>query len=229
MRLDRFICKSTTLNKIDALFHIKNENVTVNGSIVTKEQTQVHENNIIKLNECILTPRPFRYIVMNKLGDTICSNIDEAYPSLFNNLNIENVSELHTVGRLDADTTGMVLLTDDGRWSYRITTPHHDCQKVYRVTLSKDISADAKDKFAHGLYLQGEAQMTRPAKLEVLSSKDVRLSIVEGKFHQVKRMFSAIGNRVVHLHREQIGSVTLDVAPGQWRFLSEDEIQSFHR
>ncbi|CAM4276149.1 pseudouridine synthase [Vibrio neonatus] len=229
MRLDKFVCKSTDLNKIDALFHIHNGHVSINGNIETKEQTQVHENNVIKLNNQVLTPRPFRYIVMNKLSGTICSNIDEVYPSLFNSMQIEKVSELHIAGRLDADTTGMVLITDDGRWSFAITNPQHKCPKVYRVTLAKDIAADAKERFKQGILLQGESAPTRPATLEVLSEKDVRLCIVEGKFHQVKRMFSAIGNRVVSLHREQIGTLTLDVEPGQWRYLSPQEVHSFSK
>ncbi|GAD89290.1 16S rRNA pseudouridine synthase [Vibrio halioticoli NBRC 102217] len=229
MRLDKFVCKSTELNKTEALFHIHNGHISVNGTIETKEQTQVHENNIIKLNTHVLTPRPFRYIMMNKLSGTICSNIDEVYPSLFNSMQIEKVSELHIAGRLDADTTGMVLITDNGRWSFAITNPQQKCPKVYRVTLAKDIAEDAKSRFKQGLLLQGESVLTRPSTLEILSAKDVRLSIIEGKFHQVKRMFSAIGNRVVALHREQIGTLTLDVEPGQWRYLSQEEVCSFQK
>ena len=147
--------------------------------------------------------------------------------SLFNYLNVDNVSELHIAGRLDADTTGMVLITDDGRWSFNITTPTKECRKVYRVGLSRPISDDVKAKFIEGIQLQGEQQLTRPAVLEIISSKEVLLTITEGKFHQVKRMFSAVGNRVVSLHREAIGKVNLDVDVGQWRYLTDVEIQSF--
>lgn len=138
------------------------------------------------------------------------------------------MSELHIAGRLDADTTGLVLITDDGRWSYNIITPSCKCPKVYRVDLSRPIADDTAEKFKQGLQLQGEQELTLPASLSVISPQRVLLTITEGKFHQVKRMFAAVGNKVTALHREQIGSVVLDVAPGQWRYLSAVEIQSFY-
>ncbi|WP_394209796.1 pseudouridine synthase [Enterovibrio calviensis] len=227
MRLDKFVCKSTALNRADAIQHIQNGAVTVNEQVVTHEFAQVHENNTIKLQGHILTPRPFRYILMHKPAGTICSNIDEAYPSLFSATNLEHTEELHIAGRLDADTTGLVLITDDGHWSFNITTPTQHCQKVYRVGLSRPLRGDEVDRFKQGIMLQGESKPTLPAKLDVLSPQDALLTITEGKFHQVKRMFSAVGNRVVTLHRDRIGEVLLDVDAGEWRYLSDEEIASF--
>lgn len=227
MRLDKYLCKSTELTKLEAVQRIQNGEVSVNSVVVLDESTQVHESNAILLNGDVLTLRAFRYILMHKPAGTICSNIDEVYPSLFNYLELDKASELHIAGRLDADTTGLVLITDDGRWSFNITLPTKSCKKVYRVTLSRNIKDDVADKFKAGVQLQGEKNPTRPAELEVLSSKEVLLTITEGKFHQVKRMFAAVGNRVVGLHREQIGEVSLDVEEGQWRYLTEDEVSSF--
>ncbi|EGU32665.1 16S rRNA uridine-516 pseudouridylate synthase [Vibrio ichthyoenteri ATCC 700023] len=227
MRLDKFICKSTQLIKPQVHQAIHNGEVSVNGETLLNEAMQVHENNIVTLNGLRLLPRPFRYILMHKPAGTICSNIDELYPSLFNYVEVENVSELHIVGRLDADTTGLVMITDDGRWSYNITVPTKECEKVYRVGLSRPIAEDVQDRFKQGIHLQGETELTRPAKLEVVEPKEVLLTITEGKFHQVKRMFSAVGNRVVSLHREKIGKIQLDVAEGQWRYLTDDEVASF--
>lgn len=227
MRLDKFICKSTELTKTEAIQRIHSGEITVNGDIATNEAAQVHENNTILLNGVQLKARAFRYILMHKPAGTICSNIDEAYPSLFNYLNIDNVSELHIAGRLDADTTGLVLITDDGRWSFNITIPTKQCSKVYRVGLSKKLADGVAEKFKAGLMLQGETHLTLPATLEIVGPKEVLLTITEGRFHQVKRMFAAVGNRVVSLHREAIGEVCLDVSVGQWRYLSKDEIQSF--
>ena len=107
MRLDKFICKSTELTKAEAIERIHSREVSVNGDIATDEAAQVHESNTILLNEVKLKARDFRYILMHKPAGTICSNIDEVYPSLFNYLNIDNASELHIAGRLDADTTGV--------------------------------------------------------------------------------------------------------------------------
>ncbi|CAK1837670.1 Ribosomal small subunit pseudouridine synthase A [Vibrio crassostreae] len=227
MRLDKYLCKSTELTKLEAVQRIQNGEVSVNSVVVLDESTQVHESNAILLNGDALTLREFRYILMHKPAGTICSNIDEVYPSLFNYLELEKASELHIAGRLDADTTGLVLITDDGRWSFNITLPTKSCKKVYRVTLSRDIKDDVADKFKAGVQLQGEKPPTRPAELEVVSPKEVLLTITEGKFHQVKRMFAAVGNRVVGLHREQIGEVSLDVEEGHWRYLTKDEVASF--
>ena len=227
MRLDKFICKSTELTKVEAIQRIHSGEISVNGDIATNEAIQVHENNTVLLNDVKLKARDFRYILMHKPAGTICSNIDEVYPSLFNYLNIDNVSELHIAGRLDADTTGMVLITDDGRWSFNITLPTKECRKVYRVGLSQSIADDVTVKFKKGLKLQGEQQLTLPAVLEIIGPKEVLLTLTEGKFHQVKRMFATVGNRVVSLNREAIGDVFLDVDVGQWRYLTNSEVQSF--
>ena len=232
MRLDKFICKSTDLNKHDAVMCIHNGSVLVNGASVLDESVQVHENNTITLNGQALMARPFRYLMVHKRSQTICSNVDEAYPSLFNGLEIERTSELHVAGRLDADTTGLVLVTDDGRWSFDIIRPQKHCEKTYIVGLSQPISQDQVntlvEQFSNGLQLQGESQLTRPAMLEILSPTESRLTITEGKFHQVKRMFAAVGYRVVKLHREKIGQVVLDIEEGTWRYLTAREVLSFN-
>jgi 16S rRNA pseudouridine516 synthase len=227
MRLDKFVCKSTELTKKEAIQRINFGELIVNDVITTNEATQVHQNNTIMLNGVRLKARDFRYIMMHKPTGTICSNIDEVYPSLFNYLDVDKVSELHIAGRLDADTTGLVLITDDGHWSFNITLPDKKCSKVYRVNLSNEIAGDVASKFGKGMKLQGEQHLTLPATLEVITPKEVLLTITEGKFHQVKRMFAAVNNYVVALHREKIGDICLDVKLGQWRFLTNDEVQSF--
>ncbi|NOH97528.1 pseudouridine synthase [Vibrio sp. 99-70-13A1] len=227
MRLDKFICKSTDLTKEEALISINKGEVAVNEVVCLDESKQVHKNNTVTQNGNVLIVRPFRYILMNKPSGTICSNVDEAYPSLFNYVDVDNSSELHIAGRLDADTTGLVLITDDGHWSFNITVPTKQCHKVYRVGLTRPIAEDVAEKFKHGIKLQGENHLTRPAILEVVGPKEVLLTITEGKFHQVKRMFAAAGNRVASLHREKIGQVELDVEVGQWRYLTSEEVASF--
>ncbi|WP_028468677.1 pseudouridine synthase [Neptunomonas japonica] len=227
MRLDKFICKSTELTRTEVTSLLRSGVVLVNGDVITNEATQVHENNRITLHGKTLTARASRYIMIHKPLDTICSNVDEAYPSLLNYLDVKKSNDLHFVGRLDADTTGLVLVTDDGRWSYNIITPKKQCAKVYRVHLRDDVNDDVITRFLHGVQLQGEASLTMPAILDIVNPREVLLTITEGKFHQVKRMFAAVGNRVVGLHREKIGNVSLDIDHGTWRFLTANEIQSF--
>lgn len=224
MRLDKFICKSTELSRSEARRAIAAGEARVNGEPVTHEAAQVHENNLVTLAGQRLEPRPFRYLMMHKPAGTLCSNVDGVYPSLFRWLEIDRPDELHIVGRLDADTTGLVLLTDDGRWSFTITRPEQHCAKVYRVGLRDPLAEHVAARFAQGLWLQGETKPTQPARVEASGPREALLTITEGRFHQVKRMFAAVGNRVIRLHREQIGGIRLNVPPGQWRALSRAEI-----
>lgn len=227
MRLDKFLLKSTELTRCQSLELIQAGKVNVNGEPVTAAACQVHENNQVELDGQLLIARPSRYLMLHKPANTVCSNVDETYPSVFNLLDIDRPFDLHIAGRLDADTTGLVLATDDGRWSFNIITPHKTCQKVYRVGLRDPLAAGVAARFAEGVQLQGEKDLTRPAGLEVISPQEVLLTITEGKYHQVKRMFAAVGNRVVRLHRQQVGSIKLDIEPGLWRYLTVDEISAF--
>nr|MBA2816664.1 hypothetical protein [Candidatus Pantoea persica] len=118
-----------------------------------------------------------------------------------------------------------MLLTDDGQWSHRITSPRHHCEKTYCVTLEHPVAEEMAQQFAAGIQLHGEKSLTQPAQLETITPTEVLLTISEGRHHQVKRMFAAVGNRVVGLQREHIGGIVLDadLAPGD---MTEDEINS---
>ncbi|ABV88530.1 pseudouridine synthase [Shewanella pealeana] len=229
MRLDKFICKSTELNRKHASDCIERAEVSVNGEVITDVRFQVHESNEVRYKGQRLVARPSRYIMLHKPIHTLSSNVDGDYPSLFRCIDIDRVEDLHIVGRLDADTTGLVLLTDDGRWSFDIIRPDKQCAKTYRVMLrdpiAGDVAADVIARFEAGLQLQNEQALTLPAKLEIVAPREVLLTITEGKYHQVKRMFAAVGNRVIGLHREQIGDLSLDLKVGEWRYLSDTEVK----
>lgn len=228
MRIDKFICKSTELTRTEAKKVLKSGEVRVNGAVIKNPATQVHENNTIDIDGQILTARTSRYIMVHKPLDTICSNVDEVYPSILNYVDVDKVSDLHIAGRLDADTTGLVIVTDDGRWSHNIISPNKECAKTYRVWLRNPIDVSAIDKFKVGVQLQGETGLTKPGILDIVETQEVLLTITEGKYHQVKRMFAAIGNKVVGLHRERIGCVELaDLPLGEWRYLTEEEVSFF--
>ena len=132
---------------------------------------------------------------------------------------------LSTVGRLDRDTSGLLLLTDDGQLLHRIISPKAKLPKVYVATLAEDLRGDEAALFASGtLLLEGEKAPLLPAELEVLGARSARLTLHEGRYHQVRRMFAAAGNHVVALHRERIGGLALDGLPGgEWRMLGEDD------
>lgn len=224
MRLDRFICKSTSFTRVEAREFIQSGRVNVNDVIGIHEAYQVHENNKITLDGEPLTLRPSRYIMMHKPAGFISSNVDGRYPSLFNLLNIDDSDNLHLAGRLDRDTTGLVLITDDGRWSFNLISPDKNCAKRYRVGLRNDITKEAIQALESGMEVKGFVNLTKPAKVEVIHAKEVLLTITEGKYHQVKRMFQAVNNKVVRLHRESVGNIELNIPEGEWRYLLESEI-----
>ncbi|WP_292064014.1 pseudouridine synthase [Brevundimonas sp. UBA7664] len=134
---------------------------------------------------------------------------------------------ISTIGRLDKQTTGLLLLTDDGDLLHRVISPKRHVAKVYRATLARPLVGTEGDVFAAGgLVLEGEDKPLSPAVLEVLSPTEARLTVTEGRYHMVRRMFAAVGNHVEGLHRERVGGLALpdDLAPGEWRLLDQDQI-----
>lgn len=134
---------------------------------------------------------------------------------------------LSTVGRLDRDTSGLLLMTDDGALLHRIVSPKANLAKVYEATLANDLRGDEAAVFASGtLMLESEKEPLAPAGMEVVAPRHARLTLIEGRYHQVRRMFAAVGNHVEALHRSRIGGLSLDnLAPGQWRALDAADIE----
>ena len=227
MRLDRFLCESTGLTRSLAKKALHRGEVTVDGIIVKKGDLHVQDQEV-RLEGRLLGLRPPRYILLHKPRGYISATKDEDHPCVLQLLPPELCRDLQCAGRLDVDTTGLLLLTDDGQWSHRLRSPKKACGKVYRVDLAEPLAEDAAARFKEGVQLHGEPKPTLPATLEVLAPTRVLLTIQEGKYHQVKRMFAALNNRVVGLHRLQVGTIRLDdsLAEGEWRHLTEEEIAS---
>ncbi|MEQ4794798.1 16S rRNA pseudouridine(516) synthase RsuA, partial [Klebsiella variicola subsp. variicola] len=183
---------------------------------ITPEQKVAYNAKVVTH---ILGPR---YFMLNKPIGYVCSTDDPVNPTILYFIDEPLAYKLHAAGRLDIDTTGLVLLTDNGQWSHRITAPKHHCEKTYHVTLEEPIAEGVAEQFQKGVQLNGEKDLTKPAKLEIITPIEVKLTISEGKYHQVKRMFVAVGNHVSALHRERIGDITLDetLAEGEYRPLT---------
>lgn len=228
MRLDKFLSQNSDSARSLIQQAIKAGRVCVNDVIAKKGDQKLLGDEIITLDGNIVEAFKTRYLMLHKPLGYVCANSDSDYPVVVDLIRLPRWQELQIVGRLDIDTTGLVLLTDDGQWNHRITSPRHECDKIYRVTTANPISADTAELFAAGVQLHGEKAPTRPAQLELISSHEARLKIHEGKYHQVKRMFAAAGNLVVALHRESIGNIQLDpaLAPGEYRALTAEEIKS---
>jgi 16S rRNA pseudouridine516 synthase len=228
MRLDKFLSQNSDSSRSLIQQAIKAGRVSVNDVIAKKGDQKLLGDEIITFDGKQVEAFQTRYLMLHKPLGYVCANSDSDYPVVVDLIRLPRWQELQIVGRLDIDTTGLVLLTDDGQWNHRITSPRHECDKIYRVTTANPISADTAELFSAGVQLHGEKAPTRPAQLELISNHEARLKIHEGKYHQVKRMFAAAGNLVVALHRESIGNIQLDpaLAPGEYRALTAEEIKS---
>lgn len=228
IRLDRFLSHSSGLSRSEVKKLLHADAVAVDGCPVRDPALAISAQSVVTLNGSPLPwPGP-RYVMLNKPAGYVCSTEDPGHPLVSSLIDEPWASGLHSAGRLDVDSTGLVLLTNDGDWSHALTSPRRKCLKTYRVGLKHPVAADTAQRFAAGLQLNGEASLTLPAQLELLDRQTARVSIQEGRYHQIKRMFAACSNRVETLHRESIGAITLDPAlqPGQWRELHADEIRS---
>lgn len=226
MRLDAFISQNSEFTRSQIQKAIKAGKVTVDDVVADNGKQQIVGTESIFYQGQFIQPIKLRYLMLNKPAGYVCANTDSEHPTVLDLIELPRKQTLQIVGRLDVDTTGLVLLTDDGDWNHRITSPKRDCIKIYRVTTAEIISAQTQTQFEKGVELHGEKNSTRPAQLTHIDSHTALLGIQEGKYHQVKRMFAAVGNRVVALHREKIGGIALDASllPGQYRDLTATEI-----
>lgn len=228
MRLDKYLATHSDATRALAKMAIKTGRVEING-IVTKDQgKKVMSGDVVSINGRELEVSGEVYLVMNKQAGVICATQDEEQDTILDFLDGYTHKELHIAGRLDKDTTGLVLITSDGKWSHRVTSPNYVCEKVYLLETILPIEENYIEEFLKGILLRDETKPTKPAKLEILTPTTARLRLTEGKYHQVKRMFGAMGNRVTKLHRESVGVVSLgDLAEGEFRSLTEKEIAAF--
>lgn len=230
MRLDKFIAEQTGLTRSQAAKALKSGVVSVNEEIEKSGARKVSAEDIIRYEgELLEWLEGGQYFMLYKPQGYVCSHDDGEYPTVFQFFDYPLMNKLHTAGRLDVDTTGLILLTDDGQWSHRITSPKHHCEKTYLVTLADPVEAFYAQQLAEGILLRGEKEPCLPAKMEILDDYNVNLTISEGRYHQVKRMFAALGNKVEALHRWRIGDIVLDesLEEGEYRALSDKEIGSF--
>ncbi|MEH6445408.1 MAG: 16S rRNA pseudouridine(516) synthase RsuA [Oceanospirillaceae bacterium] len=228
MRLDKYLAHATGLSRKEVKRALHNKNVTVN-SVITKDATyKVATDDTVEFQGQNISAPTHRYFMLNKPQGYVCSNDDPTHPTIAGLLSDEvRHGELNIAGRLDVDTTGLLLITTDGQWLHKITSPNYKQAKRYLVETADPIDVSAVDVFAEGILLKNEKHPTKPATLEILESHMAYLTLTEGKYHQVKRMFAAIGNKVTDLHRDQVGSIALDdsLGLGEYRELTAAEIE----
>jgi 16S rRNA pseudouridine516 synthase len=232
MRLDRFVSETTELTRSLAKRAMSRGEICVNGEPEKRAARQLNANDQVTWNGEPLALIGLRYLMLHKPTGIECSARRGLYPRTIDLIDVPKVERLNPVGRLDVDTSGLILMTDDGQWLHRITSPRKAHPKVYLATLARPLAGAEADAtiaaFAEGVALDGDELPTRPAELELLDECHARLTVTEGRYHQVRRMFAAIGNHVEALHRTSVGPLELGtLAEGEWRELSEQEIASF--
>ncbi|RMU24637.1 Pseudouridine synthase, partial [Pseudomonas avellanae] len=230
MRLDRFLSNLPRFNRKSVRLALASGRVQVDGQITTDPHYDVREFSCVVLDAEILQPgKAARYFMLHKPQGCVSATTDAQHATVLDLLDEPDKHELHIAGRLDFNTTGLMLITNDGQWSRRLTQPQTKMPKVYYVETEQLIDERYALTFAEGLFFSFENIITQPAQLTVLGPRSARLSIIEGRYHQVKRMFGHFDNKVLQLHRESIGALILDPAlpPGGYRSLQAAEVALF--
>ncbi len=211
--------------------------VTVSGVITTDASADVDTAGLVfEVQGRAWEFHDKAYVMLHKPAGTECSQKPSTYPSIYTLLPAPQrqrpqkgpVQGVQAVGRLDQDTTGLLLLTDDGQFIHRMNSPRHHVPKVYEVTTKHPLDETQVARLLAGVVLDDDPAPVRAAACEIVGDHTLRLTLTEGKYHQVKRMLAAVSNRVEGLHRSRMGNLALpaDLAPGQWRWLSEADLAS---
>ncbi|AXK56139.1 MULTISPECIES: 16S rRNA pseudouridine(516) synthase [Pseudomonas] len=228
MRIDRFLSNLPRFNRQQVRLLLVQRRIRIDGQPVSDPKAEVREFSRVELDEEVLqVGKPARYFMLHKPMGCVSATRDPEHRTVLELIHEPDPQDLHIAGRLDYNTTGLMLITNDGSWSRRLTQPQTKLPKLYYVETEQEIGPEYIETFAQGLYFAFEDLTTLPAQLQILGPHSARLSIVEGRYHQVKRMFGHFNNKVVRLHRERMGPLVLDecLAPGQYRPLSADEIR----
>ncbi|MBS6262270.1 MAG: pseudouridine synthase [Clostridium sp.] len=229
MRLDKFLVEMKKGSRSEVKKLIKSGRVTVDGQTVREpEQKFDPERAQISLDGQTVSYASFEYFMLNKPQGVVSATEDRRFQTVVDLIDTARRKDLFPAGRLDIDTEGLLLITNDGQLAHQLLSPKKHVDKVYFARVEGILPSDVKEQFAKGLTLDGDVK-TLPARLELLKEgpvSEVRLTIHEGKFHQVKRMFEAVGCRVIYLKRLSMGSLVLDetLAPGEYRRLTDDEL-----
>jgi 16S rRNA pseudouridine516 synthase len=234
MRLDKFISKATELSRKESKKILHASEVTVNDEVVKDPGLHVDiiNDEVLWAGEPLSVATGNRYILLHKPEGFECTLKAKEYPIVTELIAVPELGSLRIAGRLDVDTTGALLLSDDGGWLHRVTSPKHEHAKVYELTLADPMNeeeqAHAIKKVGEGILLEGDYEPTKPATLDFIDETHARLTLEQGKYHQVKRMMGYFGNKVVELHRASIGHITLDgLERGDSRFLTPEEVEKF--
>jgi len=213
-RLDRFISEECQINRKKVRLLLAQKRVHVDGVIATDIAQPIDKFSIISLDNKIIQNNKPLYIMLHKPVGVVCATKDDKHQTVIDLLSrllsANEKASLHIVGRLDLNTSGLVLLTNDSRWSEQLTSPKSKVPKHYLVTLQNPLNNEYIQAFSKGMYFAFENITTKPVALKIISQFQAEVILTEGRYHQIKRMFGRFNNPVIALHRTSIGNYVLD-------------------
>ncbi len=228
MRLDKYLANSGIGTRTEVKKIIKSKKIKVNNKIITDPSFCLDEDFAeVSFLDTKISYRPFRYIMLNKPKNVVSASYDKTYTTVIDLVKKDfSTYKLFPIGRLDIDTVGLLILTNDGELTHNLLSPKKHIKKTYYVEYEKEMSISDINKLEKGIDL-GSYITKADAKVEILSAKSCYLTITEGKFHQIKKMFKALKNEVLFLKRVKMNKLELDVKLnyGEYRELTEDELK----
>lgn len=231
MKLEDFISKRLQIGRRSARAFILDGKVTHDGEPTDDHRREVTRFDQVTVAGKIIQPAlPRLYLMLHKPAGILSATTDREHRTVLDLIDHPDKSTLHLAGRLDRSSTGLILLSNDGEWSESLTLPGRKVEKSYLVETDRPIPAEAVERFAEGFHFPTEGITTLPAGLEILAPHRARVTLQEGRYHQIKRMFHRLdGIRLRSLHRDRIGPISLpvDLPPGQWRPLTGSELDAF--
>lgn len=226
-RLDRHIGRHTGASRSAVRLMLAQGRVTVDGIVARDIAQNVNKFSRIKLDGLWTQNNTAHYLMLNKPKGMICATKDPKHKTVLDLLDLPYKAQLHIVGRLDYNSTGLVLLSNDGQWSRQLSEPSTGLIKRYRVTTEKPITEQYTQAFEQGMYFAYEGIRTRPAKLRIIAEKTAEVNLSEGRYHQIKRMFGRFDNKVLSIHRYAVGPYELgDLGVGQYMSVPKEHTKN---
>ena len=231
LRIDKYLADCGIGTRSEVKKYIKAKQITVNGELVAKPEQKIDENvDVICFKGKPITYEKYVYYLLHKPAGCVTAKLDNVHKTVMECFSDDiRGKDIAPVGRLDLDTEGLLLFTNDGPLTHHLLSPTHHIPKTYYAKLDKAVPESAVELFKNGVDI-GDDKPTLPAELVIISATEAELTIHEGRFHQVKRMFEAVGCTVTYLKRLSMGSLMLgDLAKGEYRKLTEEEVEALQR
>lgn len=231
-RIDKFLSNAQIASRSEVKKYIKAGKIRVNGEIIKKPEEKIDpEKDVVEFDDKVVNRKTETFILLNKPAGVVTATTDRFDKTVMDLLQVPGKEKLFPVGRLDKDTEGLLIITDDGDTAHRLLSPKHHVPKTYYAKISGIVTENDCAAFQEGLDI-GDEKKTLPARLKILfvdeqtQSSEIEVTVCEGRFHQVKRMFQAVGKNVVYLKRISMGTLQLgtDLVSGEYRELTKEEI-----